>query len=737
MVTFEELLSKALDRNPGLDRERLTRAFRYAEAAHENQYRMSGDPYIVHILEVLNILLDLKPDEDTIVAAMLHGLPSIESYDKKEIKALFGDKVLFLINALESLQRVKSRDENAETENIRKLFVTMAQDIRVVLIKMADRLHNMETLSFRSVQKQKLIARETMEVYVPISARLSIYSLKGKLEDWAFQYLYPRQYEMLKAELDEYLAERKHTVEDSIKELESYLQEHGYKVKVDGRVKNLYSIYRKLKAKNGSVLKDLYDVYAIRVIVDDKYDKQGHEMTDHIYTILGLIHSKWKPLGYRFKDYIAIPKPNGYQSLHTAIVGLSASSQPTEIQIRSKKMHEEAEYGIASHWIYDEGKKKKGAKKDDKGPERMEWVEALSAIQSDTQNDDLIHHLKLDVFSDRIFVMTPTGEVKDLPKGSTPVDFAYSIHSDIGHRCKLAKVNDMVVSLDYELKNGETVEIMLGKKFDPKPLWLSFVKTQGAKSKIRAYFRSLDKESIVRKGKELINEELSKLGKPHLDENLRIFKEYNGRRLPLREREGLIEEVGNGSVDAIALIKNIFGEEIRSKRRHASVKRVKKGADLPKKSGGSHESDQICIAGESDLPYRIGHCCNPKKGMPIVGYVTRGHTITIHLQQCKLLRTAKSERVLEATWGKGQKLQRYSVKLRLKAQDRVGLLRDIADVITKMNINIQSFSESESNENEIERELVVDITNDSQLEKLMDRLEQVRNVDMVTREDGL
>ena len=365
----------------------------------------------------------------------------------------------------------------------------------------------------------------------------------------------------------------------------------------------------------------------------------------------------------------------------------------------------------------------------------MEWVEALSMLQSDGENEDLINHLKLDVFSDRIFVMTPTGEVKDLPKGSTPIDFAYSIHSDVGHRCKLAKVNDMVVSLDYELKNGETVEIMLGKKQDPKPLWLSFVKTQSAKSKIRAYFRSLDKESIVRKGKELINEELSKIGKPYLDESLTLFRQYNGRRLPLREREGLVEEVGNGSVDAIALIKNVFGEELRSKRRHASVRQTKRGAGLPKKSVGLRESDQICIAGESDLPYKLGNCCKPKKGMSIVGYVTRGHTITIHLQQCKLLRTAKAERVLEATWGKSQEIQRYSVKLRLKAQDRVGLLRDIADVITKMNINIQSFAESKSGESEIVRELVVDISSDLQLHKLMDRLEQVRNVLGVSRED--
>lgn len=740
MPTFEKILEKAAQRNPGLDRDLITRAFRYADRAHENQYRMSGDPYISHILAVVDILLDLKPDDDTIVAALLHGLPRIEGYDKKELKDLFGDKVFSLIMALENLQRVKSRDENAEAENIRKLFVTMAQDIRVVLIKMADRLHNMETLSFRSVQKQKLIARETLEVYVPISARLSIYSLKGKLEDWAFQYLYPRQYEMLKTELDEYLAEREQNIGDIVKDLKAYLHEHGFDVQVDGRVKNLYSIYRKLKAKNGSVLDDIYDVYAIRVIVDDKFDSHGVLSADHLYTVLGLIHSRWRPLGYRFKDYVAVPKPNGYQSLHTAVVGLSPkSSQPTEIQIRSKKMHEEAEFGVASHWLYDERKKR--GKKSRTGPEgedgTMNWIEALSTLQQDADNDELMNQLKLDVFADRIFVMTPTGEVKDLPKGSTPVDFAYSIHSDVGHRCKLAKVNDMVVSLDYQLKNGETVEIMLGKKPDPKPLWLSFVKTQSAKTKIRSYFRSLDKESLLRRGKDLINEELSQYGKPRLDENLTLFREYNGRRLSLRDREGLVEEVGNGSIEASALLKNIFRTQTVRERTHAKLSTKKNKISLPQSSGKGAGAAQICVAGECDLPYKIGNCCKPQKGLPIVGYITRGHTITIHLQRCKLLRAARPERILEATWGKQGKQQKYSVKLHLQARDRVGLIRDIADVITGMNINICFFTDlKRGDDDSVQRELVVDIVNDAQLDRLMDRLERVRNVLAVTRSEA-
>lgn len=735
MLTFQEVLKKAEENDPGLDRERFTRAFSYAEKVHENQYRISGDPYISHILAVANILIDLKPDEDTLVACLLHGVPATKGYDKKELKDLFGEKVFFLVNALESLQKVRSRDEGSEAENIRKLFVTMAQDVRVILIKMADRLHNMETLSFRPAFKQKQVAKETLDVYVPISARLSIYHLKGELEDWAFRYLHPRTYEHLKSELDEYLAEREQTVEDSMKELKQLLTENGIEATVEGRVKNLYSIYRKLKAKSRSTLRDIYDVYAIRIVVPDKFNARHQPVTDHLYSLLGLIHARWKPLGHRFKDYVAVPKPNGYQSLHTAVVGLSAkASYPTEIQLRTRQMHQQAEYGNASHWVYDESKKLSPRKEQQKKAfeTNVDWIAALSQLQSDDGDADMIDRLRLDVFSDRIFVMTPTGEVKDLPKGSTPVDFAYSVHTDIGHRCKLAKVNDSVVPLDYKLKNGEVVEIVLGNKADPKPVWLSFAKTSGAKTKIRSYFRSQDKESIFRKGKETINEELAKLGKPMLDENLTLFREYNGRRLTLREREGLVEEVGNRSVDATTLLKKVFGPRLRSRRNPRPL--GTRSRSIPRSKNATSADGQISIAGEMGLPYRLGNCCKPRKGLPIVAYVTRGHTMTVHLQRCKLLRDAREERILEATWGKPKTDQIYSVKIRLRAKDRVGLIRDIADVITSMNVNIRRFSDlQKEDENVVFREVVVDVAGDTQLERMMDRLERIRNVLEVKR----
>ncbi|MBU0667690.1 RelA/SpoT family protein [Patescibacteria group bacterium] len=736
MITLEDILSKATDYNPGLNRERVVRAFKYVEKLHENQYRMSGDRHITHVLAVSDILLSLKPDEDTLIASFLHSAPNVAGYNPKEIKELFGDNVSFLVKSLEGLYKVKSHNHSTETESIRKLFVTLARDVRVVLIKMADRLQSMETLSFRSSVKQKQIARETMDVYVPIAARLSIYSLKGQLEDKSFKYLYPVQYEQLNTELDDYLSERESTIEDSIKELKQFLADQGITATVEGRVKNLYSIYRKLKIKSCSMLKDLFDVYAIRIIVPNKFNQRNEIVNDHLYGILGLIHSRWRPLGHRFRDYIAVPKPNGYRSLHTAVIGLSPrSSQPTEIQIRSRQMHEEAEYGIASHWLYDDSKKGGAKGWNDKILDtRADWIKALSSNKTEREGgDDFIDALKLDVFNDRIFVMTPNGEVKDLPKGSTPIDFAYAIHSDLGHRCQLAKVNDTVVPLDYKLKNGEVVEIVFGNEHDPKPSWLSFVKSAEAKAKIRSFLRSSDKESSLNYGKERVNKELSRLGKPLLDDTLSILKVYNGRRLSLRDREGLVEEIGKGSVLVKSIIKKIFGERgIFRSRQSRAIKSPEVVFSLP--DGKKNISaEKVCVSGECDLPYRLANCCNPRAGLPIVAYVTRGRSVTIHLQSCKVLRDVDGDRILEASWGHRQSLRKYSVKIQLCAKDRVGLIRDIADVITSMNVNIGFFSDLRRVDDVVEKEVFVDVAGEQQLVEIISRLERIRNVLEVKR----
>lgn len=748
LITFDEVLNKAKSYNPDLDCERVKKAFDYAQKLHAGEYRMSGEPAISHYLAVVDILLSLRPDEDTIVAGFLHGVKNVPDFNEEEFRNLFGNNILFLITAVDSLKKIQSSDQSDEAESIRGMFITMAKDLRVILIKIADRLHNMETVDFLPVSKQKQIARETLDIFVPISARLGMYQFKGKLEDHAFRCLYPSQYEHLKNELDEYISERERNIDDIKYELENFLMDNGVVARIEGRIKNLYSIYRKLKLKNHSTLRDLYDVFAIRVIVENKLTN-GREYNEHLYGILGLIHSKWRPMPQRFKDYVAIPKPNGYQSLHTAVIGLSPkSSQATEIQIRTERMHEEAEFGVASHWLYDQSKKAKNSKETDYSLQKMGadisptrkyvyWIEALSKMQKELKSGaELKMALRMDFFSDRIFVMTPTGEVKDLPSGSTPVDFAYAVHTDIGHRCQLAKVNGVAVPLDYKLRNGEVVEIVLSNKAKPNSLWLSFVKTQGAKNKIKTFFKSEDGEKSYRDGRSLINKHLKRLNKPVLDDDLSILRYYNGERLSKRERESLIEEVGNGSKLVSTLLRKVFGKEfVVEDRKARSLARRRIQFSLPKRVGKRQlNEDEIFISGEGGLPYRLANCCKPKKGLEIVGYLSRGPYVSIHLQKCKLLRAAPSERIVEATWGNQTLDKGFPVKISLTSKNRVGLIRDIADVITAMNITILLFSDSGKNDDVIKRDIVLEVLDDHQLADVMNKLERIRDVLDVKRE---
>lgn len=750
MQTFEDFINKAMVVKPDLDRERLRMAYEYADKINRERYRLSGDPYITHVLSVIDILLSLNPDEDTLIAAMLHGYAKLGNSSPEEIRELFGESVLFLVEAVESLKAIKSRDANTEAESLRRMVVTMAKDLRVLMIKLADRLHNMQTIEFQSVFKQKQVARETMDIYVPISARLGIYNMKSKLEDLSFKTLYPKQYNNIKDDLDEYVQEKEKVIDYMKNELDLYLKSHKIDAKVEGRIKNLYSIYRKLKIKSKTTLNDLHDVMAMRVILPNRTDLEGAEVSEHLYSALGLIHRKWTPIIHRFKDYVAVPKPNGYQSLHTAVLGLSSNaSHATEIQLRTERMHAEAEFGVASHWIYDDTKKLAGRDKRNiysveelsrsaaPAKKYVEWINTVSKIQEDMKGEkDLIEALKIDVFADRIFVMTPSGDVKDLPKGATPVDFAFAVHSDVGNRCQLAKVNGAVVPLNYSLQNGEVVEIITSNKVEPKPAWLAFVKTAQAKTKIRSYLRSLDKEKSFKDGKEILNKFLAKIGKPFLDDDLSILRVYGGQKLSMKERVALVEEVGIGAKLPAAVLRSVFGAEFSMRDRRArAVVRSSVKFSIPDKKNGNCRDDEIFIAGEKGLPYRFANCCKPRVGMPIVGYITRGHSVTIHLQKCKHLKNASEDRILEAKWGMEREKFKFPIKLNLISRHRLGLIRDIADVMTTMNVNILSFSDAEEKGEVFERNMVLEITDNSQLQEIMEKLNRIRDVIDVKRSD--
>ncbi len=750
MSQFEKILKKALILKPDLNKERLKEAYEYVSEVNKGRYRLSGDPYVTHVLSIIEILLTLNPDEDTLIAAMLHGISGADGVDMDDVRNRFGETVFYLISAMDSLKALKSGDENSQAESLRGMFVSMAKDLRVIMIKLADVLDNMQTVGYMSAEKQKQYARQTMEIYVPIAARLGIYSLKTKLEDLAFKTLYPKHYENVKADLDEFILERENAIDYMKKELGDFLAEHNIEAKIEGRVKNLYSIYRKLKIKSQTTLNDLHDVLAMRIILLTRYNESNKETYEHLYSVLGLIHSRWTPIAHRFKDYVAVSKPNGYQSLHTAVLGLSPnSSHTTEIQLRTDKMHMEAEYGVASHWIYDGFKKISGKNKknmysvkalsseNESSKKYVEWINVASKIQRNIKGGkDAVEALKIDVFTDRIFVMTPEGDVKDLPKGSTPIDFAYSVHTDIGHRCQLAKVNGSVVSLDYELQNGEVVEIVPGNQIAPKSAWLAFVKSAHAKSKIRSYLRSLDKEKSFKDGKDILNKYLAKIDKPYLDDDLSIFRVVGGQRLSMRERVSLVEEVGNGAKLSANVLRDVFGAEFSMRERRArAIKKKNLRFALPKSKNLKASDDEVVIAGERGLPYRLANCCKPKVGQSITGYITRGHSITIHQRKCKHLRNASEDRIIEARWGSDKKKVKFSIKINLLSRGRVNLIRDIAEVITNMGVDILFFSDTKKVGDVVSRDVILEVSDDLQLQTIMEKLNRVRNVIDVKRSD--
>lgn len=754
MINFQQILEKIAIYKPDYKHDLLLKAFTYATKAHSGQYRLSGDPYIDHILTVTDILLSLKPGENAVIACLFHALPQTDSYNLKEIETLFGKDVANLVSALETMNKIKSTDQKAEVESLRKMFLVMAQDLRVVLIKLADRVDSMQTLDFHQVLRRKRIARETLDIYVPIASRLGIFNLKTRLEDLCFKYLYPSQYGALQRELNEYIQQRGKNIDEIKNELGSLLKLNGFEVEIEGRIKNLYSIYKKLKLKNHSGIADIYDVFAMRIILATQYNKDGEEINDNLYAILGLIHSKWKPLVNRFKDYAALAKPNGYQSIHTAVLGLSPKSfnQPTEIQIRSRRMHDQAEYGIASHWLYEKNKKIFANFSRDSllhlidnnpdlvGKNDLDWVQMLAKMQNEANSGkELLQSLKLDVFNDRIFVFTPTGEVKDLPSGSTPIDFAYAVHSNIGNHSQVSKVNGSVVPLSYHLKNGDVVEIVINNKATPKPHWLSMVKTAGAKSKIRAYLRSLDKDYSFREGKEIINKILAKMDRPLLDDDLTILREYSGKKLSFKERIQMVEEIGSGSVPALPIIKKIFSSDksfLPETKPTPNLDRLRGKFILPQtKSSKLSKGDGVYIAGESGLPYRFANCCKPVVGSPIVGFITRGNAVSIHSQSCKVLASSEQERVIDASWRKDSDLKKYLVKININAKNRVGLIRDIAEVIISGNVNILDFGKVKDGQKEFQRELVLEVIDNDQLTKVLERLQRVRDVYDVNKTD--
>ncbi|MDK2882336.1 MAG: diphosphokinase / guanosine-3,5-bis(diphosphate) 3-diphosphatase [Bacillota bacterium] len=715
-MDLENLLAKLETYNPNADRSLVVRAYSFAEKAHAGQFRISGDPYIQHPLGVAMILAELELDIITIAASLLHDVVEDTPFTLQDIEREFGKEIADLVDGVTKLSRIeyKSKEEQ-QVENLRKMFFAMAKDIRVILIKLADRLHNMRTLKFLPVKKQKEIAHETLEVYAPLAHRLGIFRIKWELEDTAFRYLEPEKYYELVEKVAKKRQERETYINEVIATLKEKLAEVDIKAEIQGRPKHFYSIYQKMTEQNKD-FSEIYDLTAVRVIVDTIKD---------CYGVLGVVHTLWKPIPGRFKDYIAMPKINMYQSLHTTVIG--PNGEPLEIQIRTWEMHRTAEYGIAAHWRY-----KEGTRTTDEFDQKLFWLRQLLEWQHDLKDArEFMETLKIDLFSDEVFVFTPKGDVIDLPAGSCPIDFAYRIHTDVGHRCTGAKVNGHLVPLDYKLQNGDIVEIITSKLANgPSQDWLKLVRTPQAKAKIRQWFKKERREESIARGKETLEKEIRKLGfEPHQllgAEPLQAVLE----RLNFATQEDLYAAVGYGGINAHQVVLRLQ-EEYRRLNPSAAPGEIL--PEVPRRAKTSRSSHGVRVKGVDNLLVRLSHCCNPVPGDPIIGYVTRGRGVSIHRVSCPNVAFLNDpERLIEVSWDQDRSAS-FEADVELEAMDRPGLLGDVMNVLGDMRTRISAVNARTTKNKIAIINLRLEIKDLDDLKSIMNRLGNIRDVFSVER----
>jgi GTP pyrophosphokinase len=715
-MSVELLLEKAGQYLPPEKLAVVKEAYNFALQAHQGQQRKSGEPYLEHPFQVAIILAELQLDASALAAALLHDVLEESNIPISEIEARFGPEVAQLVDGTTKLGRlswqmpgeVKRRDivavRQQQAENMRKMLVAMAKDLRVVFIKLADRLHNMRTLTPLSPEKRRAIARETLEIYTPLAHRLGIWELKWQLEDLAFRYLEPRKYAHLVKLVAGRRNEREKFIAGVIGILRRECDEGGLKVDISGRPKHIYSIHQKMEryTAQGKHFDDIYDLLALRVLVDTVPD---------CYHAVGVVHSLWHPLPGAFNDYIANPKPNGYQSLHTAVMSIGAI--PLEVQIRTRGMHQFAEYGVAAHWRYKEGEKVNTQSEESIGWLRqlIDWHRELSGAE------EFLESVKTDIFIDQVFVFSPKGEIKDLPKGSTPLDFAYRIHTELGHRCVGAKANGRLVSLSYQLGNGDVVEIMTTKREKgPSRDWLNpnlgYVKTSHAREKIRQWFKKQERAENIEHGRELLDRELKQLGLrfSDRDELAKLFK-YD-------TIDDFLAAIGFGGISVHHIALRLAAQQ-EQPRQVTDIARPKPPASIQ-------------VLGVGDLLTNLGGCCHPVPGDKIVGYVTRSRGVTVHRQDCyNIVREDEKERLVTVDWGQSDAL--YPVNVEVEAWDRVGLVRDISTVVAEEKVNIAGMSFTEHDDQTTSLYLTLETKGLSQLGRLLAKIEGVRGVTEVTR----
>lgn len=710
MEAIEELVQKLKQYSPDADVDLVQRAYETAARAHEGQTRASGEPYVYHSVAVADILATLHLDATPLAAALLHDVPEDTLVTLEDLRAQFGDEVAKLVDGVTKLERIRRMSRSregtlaeAQAENVRKIFLATVDDIRVIMIKLADRLHNMRTLSALAPEKQARIAQETLDIYAPLANRLGIWELKWQLEDLAFQYLAPQVYQEIAHLLAEKRQEREKYIDRVIDILCQRLKEEGITATVRGRPKHIYSIYRKMKEKDRD-FEEIYDVRGVRILLEEIKD---------CYAVLGILHSMWRPIPGEFDDYIASPKDNLYQSLHTAVVG--PEGRPLEIQIRTWEMHRVAEYGIAAHWRY-----KEHAKRDISLDAKVAWLRQVSEWRQEVRDaSEFVESLKSDVLPERVYVFTPKGDIVDLPQGATPVDFAYYIHTEIGHRCRGAKVNGRLVALDSPLHTGETVEILTAKKGGPSRDWLNpqlgYIRTARARQKVRQWFKKQERAENVAQGREILEKELHRLGLEQrpFQEIARLFKYQNVNTF--------LAAIGYGDVSP---------QQIATKLAEISAQPLL----FPEPVLPPPSVVGIQVKGVGDLLSRLAKCCNPVPGDPIIGYITRGTGITVHRPDCPNIKNKDTERLIEVEWGATR--EAYPVNIRIEAFDRPGLLRDIASVVADEGISMSAAHASTHGDNTATVRATLQINNIQQLRNVLSRLEGFRDVLEVRREKG-
>lgn len=685
------------------DIEIIEKAFHFAKKLHEGQYRISEEPYIIHPVEVAKILVDLKADTSTLIAAFLHDILEDTDTNPEELERLFGQDVLNLVQAVTKLGKLQFKsNEERQAENFRRLFIAMANDIRVIFLKLADRLHNMRTLNFMAVNKQKKIARETLDIFAPLANRLGIGKIKAELEDLSLRYLEPDKYFEIAQLVSQKKVEREQTVQLLIDKISKDVKLAGITAQITGRAKHYYSIYCKMKRQN-IAFHDLYDITAVRVIVNNEKE---------CYEVLGLIHSQFKPIPGRFKDYIAMPKGNLYQSLHTSVIG--PKSKPLEVQIRTWQMHEIAEYGVAAHWRY----KEKGSQKANQASDvQFSWMRKMVEYDKEMSNaTDYVNSVKLDLFSDQVFAFTPGGDVLDLPKDATPVDFAYRIHSDVGHKTIGAKVNGRIAQLDTKLVNGDIVEILTSKTPAPRLDWLNFVVTKQAASKIKQWFKKNNREEHIEIGKTNLEHELTKA----------IFDEY----LKQGEFDKIAKQMNYQSTEDLFAALG-YGETTLNK----IVNKLQKPKEKPvedKFHAPTAKKSEKDIIGLEGMLYTFARCCSPIPGEPIVGVVTRTKGVTVHRIDCKTLENIEPERMMDINWAGNHTNKTYTTTIRIETADKMGLLKDIIAVVSDNNTNIITANvKSKNNVGIVEIGLALD--NIETLKRVINCLQSMQDVYSVKR----